>query len=95
VQHQSSVTPYQGSCLKGTFLLRAFEKKTGRVRRRLRTQCPGFERLDQRALLSGVVYVSDLPYTAVANGWGPVEKDTSNGEQAAGDGHTITLHGVT
>jgi beta-glucanase (GH16 family) len=39
--------------------------------------------------------VSDLPYTAVANGWGPVEKDTSNGEQAAGDGHTLTLHGVT
>ena len=40
-------------------------------------------------------YVSDLPYTAVTNGWGPVEKDMSNGEQAAGDGHTITLHGVT
>ena len=31
-------------------------------------------------------YLSDLAYSAVANGWGPVEKDTSNGEQAAGDG---------
>src|SRR5215471_15798431 len=70
-------------------------EKTGRMRRRSRTQCPGFDRLDQRALLSGVTYVSDLPYRAVANGWGPVEKDTSNGEQAAGDGHTISLHGVT
>jgi len=33
-------------------------------------------------------YVSDLPYTVAANGWGPVE-------QAAGDGRTITLNGVT
>ncbi len=39
-------------------------------------------------------YLSDLAYSAVANGWGPVEKDLSNGEQAAGDGHPITLNGV-
>ena len=39
-------------------------------------------------------YLSDLAYSAVANGWGPVEKDTSNGEQAAGDGLPITLNGV-
>ena len=44
--------------------------------------------------LGGTVYVSDLGYTPVANGWGPVEKDTSNGESAAGDGHPITLNGV-
>ena len=29
-------------------------------------------------------YLSDLAYTPVANGWGPVEKDRSNGEDAAG-----------
>ncbi len=28
------------------------------------------------------------------NGWGPIEKDKSNGEAAAGDGHTITLGGI-
>jgi glucose/arabinose dehydrogenase len=39
-------------------------------------------------------YLSDLPYTVVANGWGPVEKDQSNGEQAAGDGAPLTLNGV-
>jgi glucose/arabinose dehydrogenase len=39
-------------------------------------------------------YLSDLAYTVVANGWGPVEKDTSNGESAAGDGHPITLNGT-
>lgn len=44
---------------------------------------------------SAPVYVSDLPYTVVTNGWGPVEKDKSNGGQAAGDGNTITLGGVT
>ena len=31
-------------------------------------------------------FLSDLPYTVTANGWGPVEKDKSNGENAAGDG---------
>ena len=39
-------------------------------------------------------YLSDLPYTVSANGWGPVEKDRSNGEQAAGDGLPLTLAGV-
>ncbi len=46
------------------------------------------------AASSTTAYLSDLAYTVVANGWGPVEKDTSNGEQAAGDGKPITLNGV-
>jgi glucose/arabinose dehydrogenase len=40
-------------------------------------------------------YLSDLTWTSATNGWGPVEKDMSNGGQAAGDGNTITLNGVT
>ena len=40
------------------------------------------------------VYVSDLPFAATINGWGPVERDASNGEQAAGDGNPITINGV-
>jgi hypothetical protein len=40
-------------------------------------------------------YVSDLPYQVVSNGYGPVEKDASNGERLAGDGKTITLNGTT
>jgi hypothetical protein len=36
----------------------------------------------------------DLPFVSATNGWGPVERDTSNGEQAAGDGHPITIAGV-
>ena len=31
----------------------------------------------------------------MANGWGPVEKDRSNGENLAGDGAPLTLNGVT
>lgn len=41
------------------------------------------------------VYLSDLSWASATNGWGPVERDQSNGETAQGDGHTITLNGVT
>ncbi|GIG59930.1 alpha-galactosidase [Longispora fulva] len=41
------------------------------------------------------VYLSDLQPTSSTNGWGPVEKDTSVGEAAAGDGHTLTVNGTT
>jgi hypothetical protein len=40
-------------------------------------------------------FLSDLAYTVTANGWGPVEKDTSNGESAAGDGLPIRIGGQT
>ena len=40
-------------------------------------------------------YLSDLPWVSATSGWGPVERDTSNGSTAAGDGKTITLNGVT
>src|SRR5262249_44030688 len=35
-----------------------------------------------------------LPFLEATNGWGPVERDTSVGEQAAGDGKPITLGGT-
>ncbi len=39
-------------------------------------------------------YLSDLQWNGIpTNGWGPVEKDQSNGEQAAGDGDFLTLNG--
>ena len=43
----------------------------------------------------GAVYVSDLPWASETNGWGPAERDRSNGETAAGDGGPIRLDGVT
>jgi NPCBM/NEW2 domain len=39
--------------------------------------------------------LSDLPFVTATNGWGPVERDRSNGENAAGDGHALTVDGTT
>ncbi|WP_370936482.1 NPCBM/NEW2 domain-containing protein [Amycolatopsis sp. cg13] len=41
----------------------------------------------------GTSQVSALPFVSSENGWGPVERNTSNGETAAGDGHPITIAG--
>ncbi|MFD8723254.1 NPCBM/NEW2 domain-containing protein [Streptomyces sp. NPDC059629] len=43
---------------------------------------------------AGSSYLSDLPWLSSSNGWGPVERDTSNGEYNAGDGHPITVGGT-
>ncbi|WP_405690029.1 NPCBM/NEW2 domain-containing protein [Streptomyces sp. NBC_00057] len=42
----------------------------------------------------GAGYLSDLPRLSAANGWGPVEKDTSNGENKSGDGNPLTIGGA-
>ncbi|MCX4532402.1 endo-alpha-N-acetylgalactosaminidase family protein [Streptomyces sp. NBC_00841] len=39
-------------------------------------------------------WASDLDWTAVSNGWGPVERDLSNGETGAGDGSPLTIGGT-
>ncbi|MGA6162135.1 glycoside hydrolase family 97 catalytic domain-containing protein [Amycolatopsis magusensis] len=39
--------------------------------------------------------VSELPFVSATNGWGPVERDRSNNDQAAGDGNPLTIGGVT
>jgi alpha-galactosidase len=44
---------------------------------------------------AGTTQVSALPAALSASAWGPVELDRSNGEQAAGDGRTLTINGVT
>lgn len=41
----------------------------------------------------GVDYVSDLPFVSESNGWGPVERDASNGENTGGDGGPLTIRG--
>ncbi|WP_406252075.1 NPCBM/NEW2 domain-containing protein [Streptomyces atratus] len=43
---------------------------------------------------SGANHLGDLPQLSAANGWGPVERDTSNGESGAGDGHPLTIGGA-
>lgn len=52
-------------------------------------------RLTQNPTSAGTVtYVSDLSWTSMTNAWGPVERDRSNGQQGAGDGHPLTLNGI-
>lgn len=40
------------------------------------------------------LYVSDLVPVSATNGWGPVEKDKSNGDNATGDGRQLSLHSI-
>ncbi|MEU6878212.1 endo-alpha-N-acetylgalactosaminidase family protein [Streptomyces sp. NPDC046712] len=39
-------------------------------------------------------WASDLDWTSAANGWGPVERDLSNGETGTGDGSPLRIGGV-
>jgi alpha-galactosidase len=43
---------------------------------------------------AGASSLGDLPWLSTTNGYGPVERNTSNGESDAGDGHPITIGGV-
>ena len=44
-------------------------------------------------VLEPATYVSDMEWLSESNGWGPSERDLSNGEKAAGDGGPITIGG--
>jgi len=44
---------------------------------------------------TGTALVSALPFLASSNGWGPVERDQSNGDTAEGDGRPLTIAGTT
>ncbi len=48
----------------------------------------------QAAPAAGTHQVSDLPWLASGNGWGPAERDRSNGEQGAADGRGLTIGGT-
>ncbi len=44
--------------------------------------------------LHGTVYASDQPFLTETNGYGPVERDQSNGEAGGQDGHPLTVGGA-
>ncbi|MEE4540388.1 glycoside hydrolase family 97 catalytic domain-containing protein [Streptomyces sp. V4-01] len=44
--------------------------------------------------LHGTVYASDLPFLTETNGYGPVERDQSNGEAGGQDGKPLTIGGT-
>ncbi|MGW4207407.1 glycoside hydrolase family 2 TIM barrel-domain containing protein [Lentzea sp. NPDC004789] len=43
---------------------------------------------------TGETAVSALPFLTERNGWGPLERDRSNGESSGGDGNPISLRGA-
>ncbi|ATL25906.1 NPCBM/NEW2 domain-containing protein [Streptomyces formicae] len=43
---------------------------------------------------AGSSALGDLPWITATNGWGPVERNTSNGENVGGDGNPITIGGT-
>jgi hypothetical protein len=43
---------------------------------------------------ASAAYLSDLTWSSMSNGWGPAEKDMSNGEQGVGDGKPISIRGT-
>jgi alpha-glucosidase len=45
--------------------------------------------------LDGTVFLSDVEWLEESNGYGPVERDQSNGQAAAGDGRPIEIDDVT
>ncbi|GBF06225.1 glycosyl hydrolase family protein [Deinococcus aerius] len=53
---------------------------------------PSLQPLTITAGDNGLSYESWITAT---NGWGPIERDRSNGEKNAGDGRTLTIGGVT
>ncbi len=44
---------------------------------------------------AGSHQIGDVTWLASSNGWGQAERNMSNGEQAAGDGRTLTINGTT
>jgi alpha-galactosidase len=89
-----SVTP-PGDAEPGTVTLTASARYRWHHGARTGEASGALEVLVPNAPPSGTPYVSDLAWTNATNGWGPVERDMSNGERAPGDGHPITLGGVT
>lgn len=55
----------------------------------------GLNGITAQALGSGENQLSAMGWTAATNGWGPIERNKSNGEMGAGDGNTLTHGGKT
>lgn len=86
------VTPPAGTAT-GTYDLKLSAQYQSPTGTRVRSSVP-FQAHVVVAPPAGSSYLSDLPQLSASNGWGPVEKDTSNGENRAGDGHPLTIGGT-
>lgn len=85
------VTPPPGTAT-GTYDLTLTARYRSPAGKRVRSSVP-FQAHVVVPPPAGGGYLSDLPQLSASNGYGPVEKDTSNGESAAGDGNPLTVGG--
>ncbi|MFD4231183.1 NPCBM/NEW2 domain-containing protein [Streptomyces sp. NPDC058545] len=86
------VTPPAGTA-GGTYDLTLSAQYSSPSGTRVRSSVP-FQAHVVVAPPAGSSYLSDLPQLSASNGWGPAEKDTSNGESDAGDGNPLTIGGT-
>lgn len=86
------VTPPAGAAT-GTYDLTLSAQYRSPAGTRVRSSVP-FQAHVVVAPPAGSSYLGDLPQLSASNGWGPVEKDTSNGESNAGDGNPLTIGGT-
>jgi alpha-galactosidase len=86
------VTPPAGTAT-GTYDLKLSTQYQSPTGTRVRSSVP-FQAHVVVAPPAGSSYLSDLPQLSASNGWGPVERDTSNGESKAGDGKPMTIGGT-
>ncbi len=49
---------------------------------------------DMAAAATTTTYLGDMSWSSATNGWGPVERNRSNGDRGATDGRTITINGT-
>jgi alpha-galactosidase len=85
------VTPPQDADT-GTYTLDATITYRGGARRNVTVETEAVVAIPE-APPAGTSALSDLGWMASSNGWGPVEIDTSNGEDDPGDGNPITIQG--
>ncbi len=84
VESPSSPSPFsQGSETSSGTLGQDWTYRAAPGRVQVLTLSPGWNSLSAEAMLTAT------------NGWGPIEVNRSNGERAAGDGHTLSIRGTT
>lgn len=84
----------RGSRPRGLGLLGRFENKKA-ARRQKAGPLSMVEELEGRRLMSTTTFLSDMPWASASGGYGPVERDMSNGGRSSRDGAPIQLNGVT
>jgi alpha-galactosidase len=79
----------------GTYTLHATLSYSGGRPRQREIMRQRFEVVVPPPVPTGTTNLGDAAWLRALNGWGPVERNMSNGETAAGDGKTITIEGRT